>query len=53
MSRFKPSHLRASLLAGLLSFAAAGAAFAEAANADIRNGMQAPPADQRVAPPSA
>ena len=49
MSRFKPSHLRASLLAGLLSFAAAGAAFAEAPNADIRNGMQAPPADQRVA----
>ena len=33
-----------------MGFAAAGAAFAEAPNADIRNGMQAPPpADQRVA----
>jgi hypothetical protein len=49
MFRFKPSHLGASLLAGLLSFAAAGAAFAEAPTADIRNGMQTPPADQRVA----
>ena len=49
MSRFKLSHLVASLLAGLLSFAAAGAAFAEAPTADIRNGMQTPPADQRVA----
>ena len=39
----------ASLLAGLLSFVAAGAAFAEAPTADIRNGMQTPPADQRVA----
>jgi len=37
-------------LGSLLSFAHAGAAFAEAPNADIRNGMQAPPpADQRVA----
>jgi hypothetical protein len=50
MSRFKSSLLGASLLASLLSFAAAGAAFAEAPNADIRNGMQTPPpADQRVA----
>ena len=50
MSRFKPSHLSAGLLAGLLSFATAGAAFAEAPSADIRNGMQTPPpADQRVA----
>lgn len=49
MSCFKPSHLAASLLAGLLSFATAGAAFAEAANADIRSGMQTPPTDQRVA----
>ena len=49
MSRFK-SQVCAGLLAGLLGFAAAGAAFAEAPNADIRNGMQAPPpADQRVA----
>ncbi len=49
MSRFK-SHICAGLLAGLLGFAAASAAFAEAPNADIRNGMQAPPpADQRVA----
>jgi hypothetical protein len=41
--------LRASLLASLLSFGA-GAAFAEAPNADIRNGMQTPPpADQRIA----
>ena len=49
MSRFKLSHLGASLLAGLLSFVAAGAAFAEAPTVDIRNGMQTPPADQRVA----
>ena len=49
MSRFKSSLLRAGLLASLLSFVAAGAAFAEAPNADIRNGMQTPPADQRVA----
>ena len=49
MSRFK-SQIRAGLLAGLFGFAAAGAAFAEAPNADIRNGVQAPPpADQRVA----
>jgi Uncharacterized protein containing caspase domain len=49
MSRFK-SHICTGLLAGLLGFAAAGAAFAEAPNADIRNGMQVPPpADQRVA----
>ena len=49
MSRFK-SQICAGLLAGLLGFAAAGAAFAEAPNADIRNGVQAPPpADQRVA----
>jgi hypothetical protein len=48
MSRFKSLLLSASLLAGLLGFA--GAAFAEAASADIRNGMQTPPpADQRVA----
>jgi hypothetical protein len=49
MSRFKPSLLGASLLAGLLSFATAGAALAEAPTADIRNGIQTPPADQRVA----
>jgi hypothetical protein len=50
MSRFKSSLLGASLLASLLSFAGAGAAFAEAPNADIRTGMQTPPpADQRVA----
>ena len=49
MSRFTLSHLGASLLAGLLSFVAAGAAFAEAPTVDIRNGMQTPPADQRVA----
>lgn len=49
MSLFK-SRICAGLLAGLLGFAAAGAAFAEAPNSDIRNGMQAPPpADQRVA----
>ena len=49
MSRFK-SRYCAGLLAGLLGFAAAGAAFAEAPNADIRNGVQAPPpAEQRVA----
>ena len=48
MSRFKSLLLSASLLAGLLGFA--GAAFAEAPNADIRTGMQTPPpADQRVA----
>src|ERR1044072_3356220 len=48
MSRFKSLLLSASLLAGLLGFA--GAAFAEAPNADIRSGMQTPPpADQRVA----
>lgn len=49
MSRFK-SLICAGLLAGLLGFAAAGAAFAEAPNADIRSGIQVPPpADQRVA----
>ena len=49
MSRFKSSLLRAGLLASLLSFGA-GAAFAEAPNADIRNGVQTlPPAEQRVA----
>ena len=48
MSRFKSLLLSASLLAGLLGFA--GAAFAEAPNADIRNGMQTPPpVDQRIA----
>ena len=48
MSRFKSLLLSASLLAGLLGFA--GAAFAEAPNADIRNGMQTPPpTDQRIA----
>ena len=48
MSRIKSLLLSASLLAGLLGFA--GAAFAEAPNADIRTGMQTPPpADQRVA----
>ncbi|OCK54132.1 caspase family protein [Bradyrhizobium sp. LMTR 3] len=47
MSRFKSSLLGAGLLAGLFGFA--GAALAEAPNADIRNGMQTPPADQRVA----
>lgn len=50
MSRFKSLLLSASLLAGLFSFAGIGAALAEAANADIRNGLQTPPpADQRVA----
>lgn len=50
MSRFKSLLLSASLLAGLFSFASIGAALAEAANADIRNGLQTPPpADQRVA----
>ena len=49
MSRFKSSLLGASLLASLLSFAVADACFAEAPNADIRNGMQSPPAEQRVA----
>ena len=48
MSRFKSTLLRAGLLASLLSFSA-GAAFAEAPNVDIRNGMQTPPAEQRVA----
>ena len=48
MSRFKSTLLRAGLLASLLSFGA-GAAFAEAPNVDIRNGMQTPPAEQRVA----
>jgi len=48
MSRFKSTLLRAGLLASLLSFGT-GAAFAEAPNADIRNGMQTPPAEQRVA----
>jgi hypothetical protein len=49
MFRFKSSLLRTGLLAGLLGFVAAGAAFAEAPNADIRTGMQAPPPEQRVA----
>ncbi|MEH2526434.1 MULTISPECIES: caspase family protein [unclassified Bradyrhizobium] len=49
MSRFKSTLLRAGLLASLLSFGT-GAAFAEAPNADIRNGMQVPPpVDQRIA----
>ena len=49
MSRFKSTLLRAGLLASLLGFGT-GAAFAEAPNADIRNGMQTPPpVDQRVA----
>jgi Caspase domain len=49
MSRFKSTLLRAGLLASLLSFGT-GAAFAEAPNADIRNGVQAPPpTDQRIA----
>lgn len=49
MSRFRSLLLSASLLAGLFAFGS-GAAFAEAPNADIRNGMQSPPpADQRVA----
>ncbi|WP_311966959.1 caspase family protein [Bradyrhizobium archetypum] len=48
MSRFKSPLLCAGLLASLLGFAT-GAAFAEAPNVDIRNGMQAPPADQRIA----
>ena len=39
MSRFKSTLLRAGLLASLLSFGT-GAAFAEAPNADIRNGVQ-------------
>ena len=42
MSRFNSTLLRAGLLASLLSFGA-GAAFAEAPNADIRTGMQTPP----------
>ncbi|ANW03437.1 caspase family protein [Bradyrhizobium icense] len=49
MSRFKSLLLGAGLLAGLLNFAVTGAALAEAPNVDIRNGMQTPPADQRVA----
>ena len=49
MSRFKSSLLRTGLLAGLLGFAAVGTAFAEAPNADIRAGMQAPPPEERVA----
>jgi hypothetical protein len=50
MSRFKSLLLYAGLLASLLNFAGAGAASAEAPNADIRNGMQLPPPpDQRVA----
>ena len=50
MFRFRPLLLCAGLLGSLLSFAGIGAAFAEAPNADIRNGVQAPPpADQRVA----
>src|SRR3954452_1186737 len=49
MSRFNSTLLRAGLLASLLSFGA-GAAFAEAPNADIRTGMQTPPpVDQRMA----
>src|SRR3954453_13081528 len=48
MSRFKSTLLRAGLLASLLSFGT-GTAFAEAPNADIRNGVQMPPAEQRVA----
>ena len=49
MSRFKSTLLRAGLLASLLSFGT-GAAFAEAPNADIRNGVQMPPpVDQRMA----
>jgi uncharacterized caspase-like protein len=49
MSRFKSTLLRAGLLASLLSFGT-GAAFAEAPNADIRNGVQLPPpVDQRMA----
>ncbi|KRR07186.1 caspase family protein [Bradyrhizobium valentinum] len=48
MSRFKPTLLRAGLLASLLIFGTS-TAFAEAPNADIRTGMQTPPADQRVA----
>ena len=48
MSRFKSTLLRAGLLASLLSFGT-GAAFAEAPNVDIRNGVQMPPAEQRVA----
>ena len=43
MSRFKSTLLRAGLLASLLSFGT-GAAFAEAPNVDIRNGVQMPPA---------
>jgi hypothetical protein len=48
MSRFKSTLLRAGLLISLLSFGT-GAAFAEAPNADIRTGMQTPPAEQRIA----
>src|SRR4051794_11866304 len=49
MPRFNSTLLRAGLLASLLSFGA-GAALAEAPNADIRTGMQTPPpADQRMA----
>jgi len=49
MSRFRSSMLRAGLVAGLLGLSATGAALAEAPNADIRTGMQAPPEEQRVA----
>jgi hypothetical protein len=48
MSRIKSLLLSASLLASLFGFA--GAALAEAPNADIRTGMQTPPpTDQRMA----
>ena len=49
MSRFKSSLFCAGLLASLVGFAHTEA-FAEAPNADIRNGMQTPPpTDQRIA----
>jgi hypothetical protein len=50
MSRFKSLLVYAGLLGSLLSLAHAGAAFAEAPSAAIRNGVQMPPPpDQRVA----
>src|SRR5882724_11883196 len=49
MPRFISWMRCAGLLGGLLSFAHAGAALAEAANAAISNGLKSPPAEQRVA----
>jgi hypothetical protein len=49
MPRFTSWMRCAWLLGGLLSFAHAGAALAEAANAAISDGLRSPPAEQRVA----